>query len=84
VINQIPVGTYSITRRLNLGSGFQNVVAELSEQDAERLLNLISVRGLMAPGGARSLLQRHGEVGNGRFGDIISERCEIFSERRAA
>lgn len=47
VIDTIPVGTYQISRRVNGGNGFHNVVAELPQADTNRLLSLINVGGAM-------------------------------------
>ena len=46
VIDRIAAGTYQISRRLS-ANGFHNVVAELSHNDGDRLLNLINVGGAM-------------------------------------
>jgi hypothetical protein len=47
VIDKVPVGTYQISRRASGGNGFQNVVADFSHTDGDRMLGLISVGGAM-------------------------------------
>jgi hypothetical protein len=44
-IDQLPVGTYQITRRVGPEAGTQSVTAELPAPDKERLSNLIGVGG---------------------------------------
>jgi hypothetical protein len=47
VIDTIPIGTYEIGRRVNVGNGFQNVVAEFPQADKDRLVKLLEVGGAM-------------------------------------
>ncbi len=44
-IDQVPVGTYQITRRLGPDGGMQSVTAELPAPDKDRLASLIGVGG---------------------------------------
>jgi hypothetical protein len=46
VVDQIPVGTYQISRRLG-ANGFRSVTADISGADRERPMSVISVGGAM-------------------------------------
>jgi len=47
VVDNVPVGNYTITRRIDAPNGFQNAVAEFSSADSKRMLNLLSVGGTL-------------------------------------
>jgi len=46
IVDQIPAGTYQISRRIN-ASNFHNVVADFPRFDADRIVSLINVGGAM-------------------------------------
>jgi hypothetical protein len=45
IVDRISIGTFSITRTIDLGNGFRNVVADLQEPDAGKLVELMGVAG---------------------------------------
>jgi hypothetical protein len=45
VIDNVPVGTYNITRRLGPNNGFHTILAELPSPDNSKLLRLLGVGG---------------------------------------
>lgn len=45
IVDGISIGTFSITRTIELGNGFRNVVADLPAPDASRLVELVGVAG---------------------------------------